>query len=136
MAPTRDRQFIATLFASADALIHGSESETFGLVVAEALASGVPVVLPDRGACPELAPPEVSETYRSADVHSAATAIRRLFTRDQAQLRAAAARAAADVRGDAEHYAELFDLFARIVGSGSRSRAASSNCDRVVAGHG
>ncbi|MDB5451675.1 MAG: glycosyltransferase [Caulobacteraceae bacterium] len=135
MAPTRDRHFLATLFASADALVHGSESETFGLVAAEALASGLPVILPDRGACSELAPPEVSETYRSADVHSAAAAIRRLFARDQGVLRLAAARAATQVRGDAEHYTELFDLYGRILRMAAVDRRASLNCDPVVANH-
>jgi len=125
MAPTRDRQMLATLFASADALVHGSESETFGLVAAEALASGLPVVLPDRGACSELAPPEVSETYRSADVGSAAAAIRRLFARDQVALRDAAARAATHVRSDAQHYAELFDLYGRILRNAAVDRGAS-----------
>lgn len=115
MAPTRDRQVIATLFASADALIHGSESETFGLVAAEALASGLPVILPDRGACSELAPPDVSEIYRSADVKAATTAIHRMFARDPATLRAGSLQAAPQVRSDAEHYDELFAHYARIL---------------------
>jgi len=119
-APTRDREFLATLFASADALIHGSESETFGLVAAEALASGLPVILPDRGACPELAPPDVSETYRSADVGAATAAILRLFARDQGELRAAAARAAPHVRSDRQHYAELFELYGGILANASK----------------
>ncbi len=114
-APTRDRNVIATLFASADALIHGSESETFGLVAAEALASGLPVILPDRGACSELAPATVSEIYRSADTQSATAAIHRLFARDPQALRAAALEAAPRVRSDTEHYAELFDLYGEIV---------------------
>ena len=115
MSPTRDRQVVATLFASADALIHGSESETFGLVAAEALASGLPVILPDRGACSELGPPEVTEIYRSADPKAAMAAILRLFARDQATLRAATLLAAPKVRNDAEHYAELFAHYAGIL---------------------
>jgi len=133
MAPTRDRAFVAALFASVDALIHGSESETFGLVAAEALASGLPVILPDRGACPELAPPEVSETYRSADVKSATAAIRRLLARDQQTLRADAACAATQVRGDFQHYAELFGLYGRIVGGEAAEREPSSNRIPAVA---
>ena len=115
MSPTRDRQKVATLFASADALIHGSESETFGLVAAEALASGLPVILPDRGACSELAPAAVSEIYQSADAKAATAAILRLFARDPATLRAASLKAAPQVRDDAQHYAELFQHFERIL---------------------
>ena len=129
MAPTRDRRFLASLFASADALIHGSESETFGLVAAEALASGLPVILPDRGACPELAPADVSETYRSADPKAAAAAIRRLFARDQTVLKAAARRAAPRVRSDDAHYAELFDLYGRILARHN----ARADCNEPVA---
>lgn len=115
MSPTRDRQKVATLFASVDALVHGSESETFGLVVAEALASGLPVIVPDRGACSELAPAAVSEIYRSADPESATAAILRIFARDPAELRKACLSAAPQVRNDARHYADLFGHFERIL---------------------
>jgi alpha-1,6-mannosyltransferase len=45
-----DRGDLASLLASSDALIHGCESETFCLVAAEARASGIPIIIPDRGA--------------------------------------------------------------------------------------
>jgi glycosyltransferase involved in cell wall biosynthesis len=49
----------AELFAGARALLFPTQAnETFGLVVAEALMSGTPVICSDRGACPELVPPE------------------------------------------------------------------------------
>ncbi|WP_091743153.1 glycosyltransferase [Phenylobacterium immobile] len=113
MDRTRDRAALAAILASADALLHGSESETFGLVVAEALASGLPAVLPDRGACAELASPFVSELYRAGDPAAAAAAIRRLFARDQPALRAAAADAATGVRSDAAHFRDLFAFYRR-----------------------
>jgi len=115
MSPIRDRQVVATLFASVDALIHGSESETFGLVVAEALASGLPVIVPDRGASSELAPDSVSEIYRSADPQAATAAILRIFARDPVTLRNASLQTAPQVRNDARHYVELFDHFDRIL---------------------
>ena len=45
----RDRALLARYYASADVLVHGSAAETYGLVVAEAICSGLPVVVPDRG---------------------------------------------------------------------------------------
>ena len=45
-----DRGELARLLASADALVHGCEAETFCMVAAEARASGIPLIVPDRGA--------------------------------------------------------------------------------------
>ena len=45
-----DRHELARLLASADALVHGCEAETFCMVAAEARASGIPMIVPDRGA--------------------------------------------------------------------------------------
>lgn len=114
IAPIRDRLRLATLLASADGLVHGCESETFGLVPAEAMASGAPLVAPDRGGCAHLADPATSETYRSGDADAAAAAIRRLLARDPAELMAAALRVAAGVRSDTDHYASLFDHYANL----------------------
>jgi glycosyltransferase involved in cell wall biosynthesis len=45
----------ARLFAEAKALLFPTQwNESFGLVIAEALMSGTPVIASDRGACPEL----------------------------------------------------------------------------------
>lgn len=116
MPPIHDRTRLATLLASGDALVHGCESETFGLVAAEALASGLPLVAPDRGGCAALADPTVSETYLSGDAQSAASAILRLFQRDGAGLRDASLAAAERARSDSQHFDELFHHYARIAG--------------------
>lgn len=50
----------AELFAAARALLFPTErNESFGLVIAEALMSGTPVICSDRGACPEIVSTEV-----------------------------------------------------------------------------
>ncbi|MFD2497819.1 glycosyltransferase [Rhizorhabdus histidinilytica] len=49
LAPVRDRMLLARLMASADALIHGCEAETYGLAAAEAAASGLPLIVPAEG---------------------------------------------------------------------------------------
>jgi alpha-1,6-mannosyltransferase len=110
--PIHDRAVLATLLASADALIHGGESETFGLVAAEALASGTALITPNRGGCADLARPPVGETFAPNDSRSAAAAIRRLFARDPHRLRAAVLEGAAGVRSDRQHFADLFELYA------------------------
>ena len=83
-------------------------------MTAEALASGLPLVAPDWGGSAELADPSVSEVYRSGHADSAAAAIRRLFARDPAKLRAASLRVATEVRTDTQHYADLFAHYERV----------------------
>lgn len=51
--------------------------EPFGLVVAEAMASGVPFVISDAGALPDVAGPEHPWSARAGDVDSLASAILR-----------------------------------------------------------
>ena len=70
---------LATMMASADALIHGSAAETFGLVLAEALCSGTPLVVPDAGASATFAGPGYAQTYRAGDAVDGAGAILRLL---------------------------------------------------------
>ena len=74
-----DRARLARLYASADLLIHGSGAETYGLVVAEAIASGLPVVAPDVGGAAELAKVGGGAIYRLGDAPNCATAITRSF---------------------------------------------------------
>src|SRR6185295_6514967 len=93
-----DADQLATVMASADALIHGSAAETFGLVLAEALCSGTPLVVPDAGASATFAGPGYAETYHAGNAADGAQAILRLLSADRTtQSRAALAAANAQV---------------------------------------
>ncbi len=74
---TSDRAEMARFMASADALIHGSESETFCLVAAEARASGLFLITPDRGAAADHARQSGGMVFASGDAASAADAVGR-----------------------------------------------------------
>jgi alpha-1,6-mannosyltransferase len=111
-----DAEELATVMASADALIHGSAAETFGLVLAEALCSGTPLIVPDAGASATFAGPGYAETYRTGDAADGAAAILRLLDGDRAtQSRAAAAAADAQVFTVEQHFEKLFAIYERIV---------------------
>ncbi len=84
LKPERDRQSFATLLASTDALIHGCEAETYGLAPAEARASGVPVIVPDRGGAADHATDGAGLTYAATSAEAAAEAIARVIERPDA----------------------------------------------------
>jgi alpha-1,6-mannosyltransferase len=104
LSPIRDRHALARTMASADALIHGCEAETFCMVAAEALASGLPLIAPDRGGSSDQALASGGLTYRSGSSMAAADAIRRFVD-------APPARPDGRVRTMDEHFADLFALY-------------------------
>lgn len=110
--PVYDRHRLAQIMASADALIHGSSSEPFGLVAYEALACGAPMIVPDEGGAFEAAAPDYAEVYASGDPVACAAAIGRFVARDRDGLRAAAAAAARHVRSDEDHAEALIAYYA------------------------
>ena len=113
--PVYDRERLARVMASCDALIHGSEAEPFGLVASEAMAAGLPLIAPDTGGCAEIADPHASELYTARDAAACAAAIERLYMRDRTLLRRAAVIAAGKVRSDREHTEELMAYYAGLV---------------------
>ena len=55
---TEDQRELAQLYSAADVFVNTSREETFGLVTAEAMACGTPVVVYDSTACGEIVEPE------------------------------------------------------------------------------
>ena len=118
--PVYDRRRLATIMASADAYIHGCGTETFGLVPAEALASGTPLIVPDGGGTAEIADPLFAEVYEQRDARSSAAAILRMLARDRDIVRRAAAVAATRVRSDEEHVADLVAHYAAVIAANNQ----------------
>jgi phosphatidylinositol alpha 1,6-mannosyltransferase len=93
---------LSSFYASADMLVFPSTTETFGNVVLEAMASGVPVVAPDVGATLELANAHTAALFRAGNASSLAEAVSALIhnpTRRH-RLRAAALAHASTRRWD------------------------------------
>lgn len=110
----RDREKLATALASSDLLIHGCPFETFGLGVAEALACGLPAVLPDEGGAAEQASPESTMLYRAGDAQACADAIEMMLARDHFEVRQKAALAADRVQSVEDHFARMLDAYAEL----------------------
>ncbi len=115
--PERDRERFASILASADALLHGCEAETFCMTAAEASASGIPVIVPDRGGAADFARGEMGLSYRAADRADLVRAILTLPSRFAARSNGCETRAMDD------HFAALFAIYQKLT-SGELSRAA------------
>jgi alpha-1,6-mannosyltransferase len=103
-----DRNEVARLMATADTLVHGCEAETFGLVLAEALACGTPVVVPDRGGAFEQLKTGCGLSYAAGDKADLARALARLIDSP-----ASAPAPVAAPRLMEDHFRELFGLYAQ-----------------------
>jgi alpha-1,6-mannosyltransferase len=90
----RDSVELARWLASADALVHAGTRETFGLVLLEAMACGLPIVAVRAGAIPEIVTPDVGLLAEPHDSASFADAVAALYETPLA-CRGLAARARA-----------------------------------------
>lgn len=115
LAPTSDRAELATLLASADALVHGCEAETFCMVAAEARASGLPVIVPDEGGAADQVKPGTGLHYQAGNAASLAQAIIDLASTNPAAWRRRAAKAAATVETMDSHFDRLFARYATLI---------------------
>ena len=115
VSPIADRPELARLFASADALIHGCEAETFCMVAAEARASGLPLIAPDGGGAADQARQADGWLYAPASAASAAAAIEAFVAAPRVEVRARAVAAAPHVRTMDEHFDTLFAYYQQLV---------------------
>jgi alpha-1,6-mannosyltransferase len=86
----RDSNELAQWLASADVLVHAGCSETFGLVLLEAMACGRPVIGAGAGAVPEFVDEQVGMLAQPHDSTSMARAIADIYDRDLEALGQAA----------------------------------------------
>jgi len=92
----RDQRQLARLLASCDVLVHPGDCETFGLIVLEAMACGLPIVGTNSGGVAELVDRETGILAEPNNVDSLAGAIEAIYYRDMARMGEAARRKAAE----------------------------------------
>jgi alpha-1,6-mannosyltransferase len=106
-----DPVVLAGLLASCDALVHAGDQETFGLVIAEGMAAGLPVIGVNSGAVPELVDESVGALAQPNNPTAFAAAIDSVFARNPQALGAAArARVVASFGWSARFEPMLSDL--------------------------
>ena len=119
-----DRGALAQRLASADFMVHGGAAETFGLVVAEALCSGLPVITPDIGGAADLAHPAYAEVYRPGRPEALAAAMERMIARDRHSLAIAARAGANRIPDPRDHFKSLLAQYGTLTEERAKRKAA------------
>ena len=110
---------LARWYASSDVFVFPSTTETFGNVVLEAQASGLPTVVVDRGGPPDLVEPgETGYVARANDPEDLATQVERLLRDPQGRARMGAqAREAARQRDWSAINGRLLESYRSVIES-------------------
>lgn len=76
---TENKKELAMLYSRADVFLNTSKEETFGLVTAEALSCGTPVVTFDSTACSEIVTEQCGIVMKKDDCHSIINDVRNAY---------------------------------------------------------
>lgn len=76
-----DQTVLAQWYSAADVYINFSIEETFGLVVAEAMACGTPAIVMNSTACPEVVDADTGFVVEPLDIDAVQDAIEMIKTR-------------------------------------------------------
>ena len=110
-APVTDREELAAILASADALVHGCEAETFCMAAAEAKASGLPLIVPNEGGAGDQWAAGQGLRYEAASAASLAAGLAHFLAGDPAGHRERATVTAERVRTMDQHFDDLFGIY-------------------------
>ena len=96
-------------------MIHGSAAETFGLGVAEAICSGLPIVAPSVGGAADLVTSDCGFLYEPGDAEECAAMVKRLLARERAEWLPGLRRRAKKISTVDEHFDHLFEDYVQRV---------------------
>jgi alpha-1,6-mannosyltransferase len=114
---------LAALMASCDAFVHANDAEPFGLVVLEAMASGLPVVGVASGGVGESVDEAVGALAPRSTPEAFAEAVHSLFARDVRALGEAARRRALERHGWDAVFERLSALYEEVTGDAAFTAA-------------
>jgi len=125
----RNQRHLARLLASCDLLVHPGDCETFGLIVLEAMACGLPVVATTGGGVAELVDEHTGMLARPNCADSLAAAIAATYERDLGQMGANARRKAAEYYDWNEILPQVMRRYQAVLGTrGQDEPGARSVC--------
>jgi alpha-1,6-mannosyltransferase len=117
----RDQRQLARLLASCDVLVHPGDCETFGLIVLEAMACGLPVVATTGGGVAELVDEQTGILAEPNSVASLAGAIEAIYACDLAWLGANARRKAEEHYDWNQILPQLLQRYGGLLAGGERA---------------
>ena len=109
---------LAAIYSCADIFINGSKEETFGLVTAEAMACGTPVIVYDSTACAEIVADDTGYVVEVGDFNAIITVIKKHRDLPEETKNNMSERCSNYVRTrfrKEDKYNEYVDLYDRIV---------------------
>ena len=125
----RNQRHLSRLLASCDLLVHPGDCETFGLIVLEAMACGLPVVATTGGGVAELVDEHTGMLARPNCADSLAAAIAATYERDLGQMGANARRKAAEYYDWNEILPQVMRRYQAVLGTrGQDEPGARSVC--------
>ncbi|MDR9415715.1 MAG: glycosyltransferase [Gracilimonas sp.] len=116
MGFTENRDELADILASCDYFVHGSSAETYGIVVAEAVCSGLPVIVPNRGGAADIAKSAIAETYPPGNAKKLKEAILKIISRNRDTLVSECKTVAKNNIGTMDdHFKQLFHKYGELI---------------------
>lgn len=125
MGAELNRARLAQAIASSDLLVHGGSNETYCLSVCEAIASGIPVVVPNSGAVVELTEPGFAELFEPNSAAACASAMARVLGAEFPRYRACALNAAQNVPDSTGQVLRVVNEYSSLIAERPRSRRAT-----------
>jgi alpha-1,6-mannosyltransferase len=118
---TRDQRELAGLLASCDVLVHPGDCETFGLIVLEAMACGLPVVATTSGGIAELVDAATGVLVPPNSVTALCEGVDAIFRRNLARLSQAACSKARDQYDWNIIMPQIMHRYAGLLAAGARA---------------
>ena len=106
---------LAQLYSAADVVLNLSSAQTFGLTTVEGLACGVPSVVYNATASPELVTTQTGRVVEVGDLEGVAKAIEELCAEDRETMRERCRKHALEHFDRDENYGKYIDLYEQIL---------------------